>query len=389
MTASPPSIYVLALEPSGDVLGARLMDALRRETDGEIHFSGVGGPAMQTTGLKTLFDPADLAILGIFEVIPKAGLVLRRVREVLQDIERINPDILVTVDSWGFTGRIHKALANRNSSIKRVRYVAPQVWAWRPGRAKQLAGWIDHLLTLMPFEPPLFQRYGLETTWVGHPVTEDPASPADGKRFRQAHGLGDDTLVLAVLPGSRKAEVRALMPVFGWTIRGLHDRFPDMHMVVPTVEGVEPSVREWAKSLPGPVHVVTGEHERNDAFAASHAALAASGTVTLELAKAGVPHVIAYKVNPLSAFVFRRLAKTRYVNLINVLMDDAVVPECLQDQCKANVLSETVTDLIEDDSKREAQLGAFSAALAQLASGDMAPSRKAAKVLLGIINEQP
>ena len=160
-------------------------------------------------------------------------------------------------------------------------------------------------------------------------------------------------------------------------------------MVVPTVEGVEPSVREWAKSLPGPVHVVTGEHERNDAFAASHAALAASGTVTLELAKAGVPHVIAYKVNPLSAFVFRRLAKTRYVNLINVLMDDAVVPECLQDQCKANVLSETVTGLIEDDSKREAQLGAFSAALAQLASGDMAPSRKAAKVLLGTINEQP
>ena len=387
MTHSPALIYVLALEPSGDVLGARLMHALRAETNGAIQFSGVGGPAMQAAGLTCLFDPSDLAILGIFEVLPKAGLVLRRVREVLADIERAKPQVLITVDSWGFTGRIHKALAKRKSRVKRVRYVAPQVWAWRPRRAKQLAGWIDHLLALFSFEPPLFECYGLNTTWVGHPVMEDDFR-GEESQFRSVHGIAADVPVLTVLPGSRKAEVRSLMPVFGETVARMADRIPSLEVAVPTVVGVERDVYVWAESLPVPAHVINGEKERDDAFAASRAALSASGTVTLELARAGLPHAIAYKVNPLSAFAFKHLAKTRFVNLINVLAKDAVVPECLQENCTVHVLIETIVNLFEDEDKRTAQRNAFESVLSQLSPGDMAPSHKAAQVVLRLLADQ-
>ena len=381
VTRRVTSIYVLALEPSGDILGARLIDALRDQASESVSFSGVGGTAMKAAGLDSLFDPSDLAILGIFEVLPKARTVLRRVRDVLADIERIHPDVLVTIDSWGFTGRVHKALAKKNSTVKRVRYVAPQVWAWRPGRAKQLSGWIDHLLTLFPFEPPLFERHGLAATWVGHPVTETVFG-GSSTRFRSENSLDADAQVLTVLPGSRKSEIHTLMPVFGQAIAQLADRLPEISVAIPTVAHVEAEVRAWAETLPIAAHVVVGSDARDDAFAASSAALSASGTVTLELARAELPHAIAYKVNPFSAFVFRRLAKTRYVNLINVLMGEEVVPECLQERCTAEVLSEVVYSLMESEPQRRKQLYAFHSALAQLSPGEVAPSDGAAKIIL-------
>jgi lipid-A-disaccharide synthase len=383
--SSPISIYILALEPSGDVLGAKLIAAFKRERPHGIDFSGVGGEAMQSAGFQTLFDPNDLAILGIFEVIPKAGLVIRRVREVLADIERVKPDVLITIDSWGFTGRVHKALAKRGNPVKRVRYVAPQVWAWRPGRAKQLALWIDHLLTLFPFEQPLFERHGLQTTWVGHPVTEEPDRVANGDRFRITYGIADGETILTVLPGSRKAEVRKLMPVFGETIARLRQKIPDLQIVIPTVGNVESDVRIWAQSLEGPVHIIMGNSDRDDAFAASRAALAASGTVTLELAKAGVPHVIAYKVNPFSAFVFRMLAHTKFVNLVNILLNTEIVPECLQDRCTDGVLTEYLEKLFADESTRARQKAGFQAALQQLKPEGESPSQRAARVVLDMI----
>lgn len=384
MTATGPSIYILALEPSGDHLGARLMQALKSETADTVGFAGVGGPAMAEAGLRPLFDPADLAILGIFEVLPKAGLVLRRVREVLDDIERVAPDVLVTIDSWGFTGRIHKALAKKQSPVKRIRYVAPQVWAWRPGRAKQLAGWIDHLLTLFPFEPPLFEQHGLSATWVGHPVTEEPFS-GNAHRFRQEHDVADEATLLSVLPGSRKAEVDSLMPVFGDVIERLAQDLGSLVVAIPTVSSVEIEVRDWAKSLPVPSYVVTGVEGRDDAFAASQAAVAASGTVTLELARAGLPHLIAYKVNPLSAFAFRRLTKTRFVNLVNVLEGEEVIPECLQERCTADQVALEAQTLLDDQSKRGAQVAAFEDAMSQLLPSGRKPSAAAADVILELV----
>ena len=385
MTQSNPSIYLLALEPSGDVLGAKLMQALKQETASSVSIAGVGGAAMRSEGLDSLFDPTELAILGLFEVLPKAGLVLRRVRDVLDDIERRKPDLLVTVDSWGFTGRVHKALSKRHSPIKRVRYVAPQVWAWRPGRAKQLAGWIDHLLTLFPFEPPLFEQHGLAATWVGHPVAESSGT-GDKHRFLSDHGLTERDTVVSVLPGSRRAEVKALMPVFGHTLVNLSENIADLCAVIPTVEGVENAVRTWAESLPVKTLVLSGEEAKYDGFAASSAALAASGTVTLELARAQLPHLIAYKVNPLSAFMFKRLTKTPYVNLINVLCNQLIVPECLQENCTVEKLTAAMKQLIEDDPVRERQREAFKSVMKSLRPDDMPPSQKAARVILELLN---
>lgn len=385
--SEPVRLYIVALEPSGDVLGAGLIDALRQETGVGVEVLGVGGPQMQAAGLTSLFDPSDLAILGIFEVLPKAGLVLRRVREVLGDIDRTQPDVLVTIDSWGFTGRVHKALAKRGSPIKRVRYVAPQVWAWRAGRAKQLARWIDHILTLFPFEPPLFEKHGLRATWVGHPVCEPRSGSAASQNLRATWSTGSNEHLLAVLPGSRTSEVRALMPVFGETVRLVAERCPGLHIGIATVPNVEAEVTAWAQTLPVPVKVVTTSDARSALFAAADSAIAASGTVTLELATAGVPHVVAYRVNPVSAFLFKRIATTNYVNLINVLSDDDIVPECLQDRCRPDVLARELSSLMVDSAARTRQRTAFARAVAQLVPDGEAPSVRAARAVLQIATD--
>ncbi|MBL8631534.1 MAG: lipid-A-disaccharide synthase [Rhodospirillaceae bacterium] len=381
-----PLVYVVAAEPSGDHIGALLIKALKEEAQGRIRIAGIGGPAMVKAGLRSLFNPADLALLGIFEVLPKARMVLKRVAQTVADIETRNPAVLVTIDSWGFTGRIHERLAKKNSLIKRVRYVAPQVWAWRPGRAKQLARWIQHLMTLFPFEPPYFTKYGLETSWVGHPVLESGADKGDAARFRQAHDISADETLLTVLPGSRSGEVSRLLGVFGDTVRALAQQVPNLRIVVPTVANVEARVRAGVAAWPGQPIVVMADHY--DAFAASRAALAASGTVSLELAMAGLPHVIAYKVNPLSALALRMLIKTKFVNLVNVLLGRVAVPERLQGDCNGSVLTADMLRLMNDEAVREAQKADFKTALAKLAPEGLTPSRQAARKVLEFVLKQ-
>jgi lipid-A-disaccharide synthase len=378
-----PLIYVVAAEPSGDHIGALFIKALKDETHGQVRIAGIGGPAMARVGLRSLFNPAELALLGIFEVIPKVRMVLRRVAQTVADIEKKNPAVLVTIDSWGFTGRIHERLAKKRSPIKRIRYVAPQVWAWRPGRAKQLARWIQHLMTLFPFEPPYFTKYGLDTSWVGHPVLESGADKGDGAKFKQAHDIaGTDTLI-TVLPGSRGGEVSRLLGVFGETVKALAQQIPNLRIVVPTVPNVEARVRAAVATWPGRPIVVTTEHY--DAFAASRAALAASGTVSLELAMAGLPHLIAYKVNALSAFAFRLLANTKFVNLVNILLGRVAVPERLQEDCNVSVLTADLLKLINDENYRSAQKADFKTALSKLAPEGLTPSRQAARKVLEFV----
>jgi lipid-A-disaccharide synthase len=361
------------------------MTALRSETDGRIRFAGVGGPRMQAAGLDSLFDPGELALLGVFEVLPAVFRVMRRVRETLADIERCGPNVLVTIDSWGFTGRIHERLAKAGSALQRMRYVAPQVWAWRPGRARQLARWIHHLMALLPFEPPYFTAVGLPTTWVGHPVVESGIGNGDGSRFRAAHGLSVGDLVLAVLPGSRRGEVRRLLPVFRKTIDALaHARTPQrLVVVIPTVATVADLVKEGTEQWDRPV-IVTEPAEMADAIAAAQGAIAASGTVSLELAAAGVPHLIAYRVNAFSAFAFRLLRRTRFVNLVNVLLGREAVPELLQERCAPAELAAAVASLLDDQALRRAQLDAFREALAKLTPQDGSPSRLAARTVLDL-----
>ena len=380
-----PLIYLVACEPSGDQLGAALMGALREESAGEVRFAGVGGPLMGARGLTSLFDVRDLALLGLFEVLPKAGLVLARVKSTLADIESKQPDILVTIDSWGFTGRINQRLARRKSPITRVRYVAPQVWAWRAGRAKQLARWIDHLLTLLPFEPPYFTKHGLAATWVGHPVLESGFGQGDSAAFRKRHSIAMNRRVIGVLPGSRRSEVRHLLPVFKDTIARLAERYPDVHVVIPTVDTVAHEIYAAARDWMAPVTVVMEPNQRHDAFAACDVALAASGTVSLELAMAGVPHVIAYRGTAMSALAFKFFRRTRYVNLINILVGHEAVPERLQSQCRPEILAEDLGLLMRDDMRRVAQRADFSAALSKLSPGGERPSRRAAQTILSLI----
>jgi lipid-A-disaccharide synthase len=375
-----PLIYLVAGEPSGDLVGAHLMRALRRETTGRVRFAGVGGEQMGEEGLQSLFPLADIAVMGLLEVLPRAPLVLRRVRETVADIERLQPAALVSIDSWGFSGRVAKRLKTVGSRTPRIHYVAPMVWAWRPGRTRALARLLDHLLCLLPNEPAYFEAAGLGATHVGHAVIESGAERGDGAAFRARHGIAADARLLCVLPGSRPGEAARLLPIFEPAVRQLQAEHPGLCVVVPTVDTVAAQVAPAAARLGG--IVVRGRQDKYDAFAASDVSLAASGTVALELAMAGVPAVIAYRVSPVTAAIARRLLRIRYVNLVNLLLDRPAVPELLQENCRPELLAREVSALLRDEAAREAQRAAGQEALRRLGYGGPPPSARAARIVL-------
>lgn len=389
MTDRPLLVCIVTGEPSGDLLGGRLMDALRRATGGAVEFMGVGGEAMIARGLDSLVDQRDLAVMGFIEVVPKIPLVLRRVREVTQAILDRRPDILITIDSWGFTKRVHRSVRTAsqsvNWSIPQVHYVAPMVWAWKERRAQDVARTVDHLLCLLPNEPAYFERHGLAVTHVGHPVVEGGAAHGDRAGFRHSHNIDGKSPVLVVLPGSRRSETSRLLPIFGEAVRLLASRFPDMRIIIPTVATVADEVTQAVQGWPGQPILVRGEQARYDAFAAGDAALAASGTVSLELAMAGLPHLVAYRVAATTAWLFRRLTALRYVNLINYTLDRFVIPEVLQEDCTALKLANCVEHLLTDTNARAEQKSAFQDAMSIFAGGAGAPSDRAAQALLEII----
>ncbi len=381
--SAAPLIYLVAGEPSGDLVGAHLMRALRQETGGRVRFAGVGGEQMGEEGLRSLFPLADIAVMGLLEVLPKAPLVLRRVRETASDIERQQPAALVSIDSWGFSGRVAKRLKTAGSRTPRIHYVAPMVWAWRPGRARVLARVLDHLLCLLPNEPAYFEAAGLGATHVGHAVIESGAERGDGAAFRARHGIAADARLLCLLPGSRPGEAARLLPIFEPAVRQLQAEYPGLRVVVPTVDIVAAQVAPAASRLGG--IVVRGRQDKYDAFAASDASLAASGTVALELAMAGVPAVIAYRVSPVTAAIARRLLRIKYVNLVNLLLDRPAVPEMLQENCRPELLAREVSALLGDEAAREAQRAAGREALQRLGYGGPPPSARAARIVLEFI----
>ncbi len=378
-------IYLIAGEPSGDLLGARLMDALRSEMSGNVSFAGIGGEAMTEQGLSSLFPMAELSVMGFWEVVPRIPGILRRVRQTIEDIERQQPNALITIDSWGFTGRVVRGVQKSCPDIPRIHYVAPMVWAWKEGRAKTMAGCVDHLMTLLPNEPPYFEAHGLAATHVGHAVIESGAGQGDGAGFRHHHAIPADAPLLCVLPGSRHSEVSRLLPVFGETVRRLSQHHPALHVVVPTVETVASEVGEAVSSWGVPVRVVRGTVEKYNAFAAADAAMAASGTVALELAMAEVPMLIAYKVAPLTAFLARRLIKVKYASLINLLLDRPAIPEILQEACTPENLEVQVERLLFNPEARERQKRACREAMSRLGQGGNLPSQRAARCVFDII----
>lgn len=393
MTAAPEAkpicVCIVTGEPSGDLLGARLMAAMKRLYPGQVSFMGVGGESMAAQGLDTLVDQRDLAVMGFVEVVPKIPLVLRRVREVTAAILQRRPDVLVTIDSWGFTKRLQLSVKQECEkagwALPRLHYVAPMVWVWKEKRAHEVAQTVDRLLCLLPNEPPYFTRHGLQADHVGHSVIEGGARHGDGAGFRHAHGIAEDAPVLVVLPGSRRSETSRLLPVFGQAVEALSRLKPDLRVVIPTVATVAAEVEQVVQSWPGQPLVVRGEQARYDAFAAAQVAMAASGTVSLELALAGVPHLIAYRVAPLTAWMFRRVTTLRYANLINHTLDRMVIPEILQEDCTSQALVETLQGLLESPELREQQKQAFSEALKILGGGQGLPSERAAHIVLKAI----
>jgi len=382
-----PLIYLIAGEPSGDLLGARLMAALREQVGGQVGFAGVGGEEMAEQGLRSLFPLSDVAVMGLLEVLPKAPRILRRVRETVADVERLRPAAVVTIDSWGFTGRVAKRLKAAGSRTPRIHYVAPMVWAWRPGRARQLADRLDHLLCLLPNEPSYFEAVGLPATHVGHAVVESGAERGNGPAFRRRHHIEPAAPLLCLLPGSRSSETARLLPAFDRTVRLLDRRHPGLRTVIPTVDTVAEQVARAAERL-GAL-VVRGRAEKYDAFAAADVALAASGTVALELALAGLPAVITYKVSPLTALIGRRLLRVRHVSLVNILLDRQAVPEMLQERCRPDLLAEAVSALLTDEAARAAQREAGREALRRLGYGGPSPSARAARIILDIVERRP
>ena len=384
----PLTLFLIAGEPSGDVLGARLIAALKAQAgDRPLRFVGVGGPRMVAEGLETLFPMSDLALMGVFELLPKLPRLIGRLNQTVRAIRDIHPDAVITVDAPGFSFRVGKRLRASRHPVREVpliHYVAPTVWAWRPERAKKIAAFLDHLLVILPFEPPWFEREGLACTFVGHSIIESGADTGDGDAFRARHRLGPEDRLIAVLPGSRTTELARLLPDFRATLERLAPTHPGLVAAVPAVPHLAERVRTAVKDWPVRTIVIEGDAEKYGAFAAAEAALAASGTVALELALARLPAVIAYRLHPLTVALYRRLIKTKYANLVNIMHDRMVVPELLQENCTPDKLAAALAILLDDPAARAAQIEALGAVDDWLGAGGPPPSARAAAAVWDI-----
>ena len=375
---------MVAGEASGDALGARLITALKQRHIGPLAFSGVGGAQMAAVGMDSLYPISDLSVMGLAEVLPRLRLLLQRLAETSDHVRAVQPAALITIDAPGFSLRLAKRLAGEG--IPLIHYVAPQVWAWRPNRARHWAARIDHLLALLPFEPEFFREFDLHCEFVGHPVIEGLEEiPGNGAEFRRLYGVKAGVPLLALLPGSRIGEASSLLPVFAQAVAKLYKGLPELHVVIPTVEQVVSTVTDAVKTWPMPVHVVQGPSLRADAFAAADAALAASGTVSLELALRGVPSVVAYRANPITAALVRRMLLLPYVALPNILAGELVMPEFLQENCQPAGIANALSELLDNTDRRSEQRQKFSNILEMLGGGGVAPSRRAAEAILRIL----
>ncbi|GLH75912.1 lipid-A-disaccharide synthase [Bradyrhizobium sp. SSBR45G] len=387
MTARPPAgpavrrICLVATEESGDRLGASLMKVLRQRLGDGVEFSGVGGRGMTREGLTSLFPIEELSIVGFTAVIKQLPKILRLIRGTVDAVVATQPDVLVIIDSPDFTQRVAKRVHARDPEIPIVNYVAPTVWAWRPGRARTMRGYVDHVLGLLPFEPEAFRRLGgPPCTYVGHPLIEQLASlrPSAAEQARR------DAVppVLLVLPGSRRSEIARHAAVFGEALARLRAQDLAFEAVLPTTPHLEAAVRAGIANWPLVPEIITGEAEKRAAFRRARAALAKSGTVTLELAISGVPMVTAYRVGEVEAFILRRVVNVQSVILANLVIGENVIPEFLQEACTADNLAPVLADLLHEGPIRARQLEAFGRLDTIMSTGAASPSVRAADIVL-------
>lgn len=383
-------VFIIAGEPSGDKLGGALMQGLKAQVP-DVSFEGIGGERMLEEGLQSLFPMDEISIMGITEILRHYGALKARIRQTAEAVVAAKPDVLITVDLPEFSLRVAK-LVKESSDIRTVHYVAPTVWAWRPGRAAKMAKHIDQVLALLPFEPPYMEAAGMRCDFVGHPVVTDPqASQAEEASFRLRHGIGDAPLCL-ILPGSRRSEVSRLGPVFGEALARIQEARPDLRYVLPMAAPVAELVKETVAGWPvDPILLdprdqgEAGKAEKCAAFAAADVALAASGTVALELAAANTPMVIGYDMGWLSRQIIGRLMLVDSVNLVNLVAESRTVPEYIGDNCRPGPIADAVLRVL--DAPQE-QTKAMQLTMERLGKGGDAPGMRAAKAVLAGIRER-
>jgi len=365
-------VFLIAGEASGDKLGAALMAGLKVLRP-DVTFDGVGGPLMQAEGLQSRFPMEELSVMGLAEILPKYRALKARIRETADAVLADPPDVLITIDSPDFCLRVAR-LVKAASDIRTVHYVAPTVWAWRPGRAEKMARHIDHVLALFPFEPPLMQAAGMACDFVGHPVVAEPVARAD-----EAAALGKGTVVL-VLPGSRKGEVSRLADRFGKAAELIAAAIPDVEFVLPTTRGVHELVQGRVAGWNVPVRVLPpGSPDKGAWFRRADVALAASGTVSLELAASRTPMVIAYDMAWLSRIIISRMLMVDTVTLVNLVSDTRVVPEYIGEACQPGPIADAVLAVLDDPAD---QLAAMAVTMERLGQGGEAPGLRAARAVL-------
>ena len=379
-------IFLIATEESGDRLGASLMKVLRQRLGDAVRFEGVGGRAMAREGLESLFPIEELSIIGLAAVVKQLPKILGLIKETAIVVTEASPDILVIIDSPDFTHRVARRVRAKDPKIPIVDYVSPSVWAWRPGRARAMRKYVDHVLALLPFEPEAYRRlHGPPCTYVGHPLTEQLASlrpNADESRRR-----AESPPVLLVLPGSRRSEIRHHMAVFGQAVGLLQEQGTAFELVLPTMPHLQEAVVDAVKGWPVQPQVVIGEQEKRAAFRIAHAALAKSGTVTLELALAGVPMVTAYRTGAVEAWILRRAIKVNSVILANLVIGENVVPEFLQENCTPEKLAAALREALGDSELRRKQFEAFAKIDGIMSTGNQPPSVRAADIVLATMHK--
>jgi lipid-A-disaccharide synthase len=376
-------VFLIATEESGDRLGANLMKVLRQRLGGAVRFEGVGGQSMAREGLASLFPIEELSIMGFSAVVKRLPSILRLIRETAAAVTQAAPDILVIIDSPDFTHRVARRVRARDPFLPIVDYVSPSVWAWRPGRARAMLGYVDHVLALLPFEPEAYRRLrGPPCSYVGHPLVEQInmlRPDADEQRRRDGQPP-----VLLVLPGSRRGEINHHLAVFGETL-GLLD--VPFEPVLPTMPHLQDVIREGVKNWPVQPRIIVGEQEKKTAFRSAHAAFVKSGTVTLELALAGVPMVAAYKVGAVEAWILRRAIRGSSVILANLVIGENAVPEFLQEDCTPAKLLPALRQVLSDSPLRRRQTEAFAGIDAIMSTGGQPPSARAADIVLATLRK--
>ncbi|HEX3887843.1 MAG TPA: lipid-A-disaccharide synthase [Phenylobacterium sp.] len=387
--AKPPlTVMLVAAEASGDDRGAGLARALKTRLGEGVRFVGVGGERMAAEGVQSPFDIADISILGLLEGLLAYPRIVRRADETVAIAQREHPDVAVLIDSWGFTLRVAQRLRRLDPKLPLIKYVGPQVWATRPGRAKTLAATVDHLLSIHAFDAPFFEAEGLPVTFVGNSALSLDFSKAKPARLRKQIAAGPNDPILIVLPGSRPGEIERVLPAFEDAVRRLKDQRPDLHIVVPAAPTVAEMVKARVAGWSHRAHVIEGDEGKLDAMKAATVALACSGTVTTELALAGVPMVVGYRLGPVTHAILQRLIRTPYITLFNIAAQAFVAPELVQDRCTGPNLAHEVALRLDDAELRGRQVLAQYAALDKMGRGGPDPSQAAAEAVLKVLAER-